>query len=170
MLRGGPVYSHLTHPLQIEGQPRVPRRRLRLDLGGVRLNGSRRPRRRRCRRRRGVPCQVKAPLGGCARRPRTSSGASAALAIIRCPPGRGETRRERGDTVGSRAGLGSPAREAGLANDAGRLPRFITNVVGTAAAMFYQVDRHGPPLPSEGPVLVTANLPPFARAGSQTAA
>ncbi len=40
----------------------------------------------------------------------------------------------------------------------GRVARMITRVVGTAAGVFYQVDRHGPPLP-EGPVLVAVNHP-----------
>ena len=39
-----------------------------------------------------------------------------------------------------------------------RIPRLITGVVGTAAGMFYRVDRHGPPLP-EGPLMVAANHP-----------
>ena len=39
-----------------------------------------------------------------------------------------------------------------------KISRLITAVVGTAAGLFYRVDRHGPPLPS-GPVLVTANHP-----------
>ena len=39
-----------------------------------------------------------------------------------------------------------------------RVPRVITGIAGTAAGLFYRVDRHGPPLP-EGPLLVTANHP-----------
>lgn len=39
-----------------------------------------------------------------------------------------------------------------------RFPRVITGIAGTAAGLFYRVDRHGPPLP-EGPLLVTANHP-----------
>ena len=39
-----------------------------------------------------------------------------------------------------------------------RRARLITRVVGTAAGVFYQVDRHGPALPG-GPVLVAANHP-----------
>lgn len=39
-----------------------------------------------------------------------------------------------------------------------RIPRLITGVVGTAAGMFYRVDRHGPPLP-KGPLMVAANHP-----------
>ena len=46
-----------------------------------------------------------------------------------------------------------------MARDTGRIPRLITAAVGRAAGLFYQVDRHGPPLPREGPVLVTANHP-----------
>ncbi|MGI9625191.1 MAG: 1-acyl-sn-glycerol-3-phosphate acyltransferase [Longimicrobiales bacterium] len=49
--------------------------------------------------------------------------------------------------------------DTGNTGNTGRLPRFITNVVGTAAGLFYQVDQHGPPIPEEGPVLVTANHP-----------
>ena len=41
---------------------------------------------------------------------------------------------------------------------AGRLPKLITDIVGGAAALFYRVDRHGPPLPT-GPLMVTANHP-----------
>ncbi|MCY4400504.1 MAG: 1-acyl-sn-glycerol-3-phosphate acyltransferase [Gemmatimonadetes bacterium] len=40
----------------------------------------------------------------------------------------------------------------------GRVAGIITRVVGTAAGVFYQVDRHGPRLP-EGPVLVAVNHP-----------
>ena len=39
-----------------------------------------------------------------------------------------------------------------------RIPRLIAGITGTAAALFYRVDRHGPPLP-EGPVIVAANHP-----------
>lgn len=39
-----------------------------------------------------------------------------------------------------------------------RIPRLITGITGTAAAVFYRVDRHGPPLP-EGPLIVAANHP-----------
>lgn len=39
-----------------------------------------------------------------------------------------------------------------------RIPRLIAGITGTAAAVFYRVDRHGPALP-EGPVLVAANHP-----------
>lgn len=39
-----------------------------------------------------------------------------------------------------------------------RIPRLITGVAGASAALFYRVDRHGPPLP-DGPLLVTANHP-----------
>ena len=39
-----------------------------------------------------------------------------------------------------------------------RIPRLITGIMGTAAALFYRVDRHGPPLP-DGPLVVTANHP-----------
>ena len=39
-----------------------------------------------------------------------------------------------------------------------RIPRLITGIMGTAAALFYRVDRHGPPLP-DGPLMVTANHP-----------
>ncbi len=39
-----------------------------------------------------------------------------------------------------------------------RIPRLITGIMGAAAALFYRVDRHGPPLP-DGPLLVTANHP-----------
>ena len=46
-----------------------------------------------------------------------------------------------------------------MARDAGRIPELITRIVGAVAGLFYRVDRHGPPLPAEGPVLVTANHP-----------
>ena len=39
-----------------------------------------------------------------------------------------------------------------------RLPRLIVGVTGTAAALFYRVERHGPPLP-DGPLIVAANHP-----------
>lgn len=39
-----------------------------------------------------------------------------------------------------------------------RIPRLITGIMGAAAALFYRVDRHGPPLP-DGPLVVTANHP-----------
>lgn len=39
-----------------------------------------------------------------------------------------------------------------------RIPRLITGIMGGAAALFYRVDRHGPPLP-DGPLVVTANHP-----------
>jgi len=39
-----------------------------------------------------------------------------------------------------------------------RIPRLIAGITGTAAALFYRVDRHGPPLP-EGPLIVAANHP-----------
>lgn len=39
-----------------------------------------------------------------------------------------------------------------------RIPRTITGIAGSAAGLFYRVDRHGPPLPG-GPLLVTANHP-----------
>ena len=39
-----------------------------------------------------------------------------------------------------------------------RIPRVISNIAGTAAGLFYRVDRHGPPLPG-GPLVVTANHP-----------
>ena len=39
-----------------------------------------------------------------------------------------------------------------------RIPRLIAGVTGTAAAVFYRVDRHGPPLP-DGPLIVAANHP-----------
>ena len=42
--------------------------------------------------------------------------------------------------------------------DLDRIPRLITGITGTAAALFYRVDRHGPPLP-EGPLIVAANHP-----------
>lgn len=43
-------------------------------------------------------------------------------------------------------------------SEPGRIARLIIRLVGTAAAIFYRVDRHGPPLPP-GPVLVAANHP-----------
>lgn len=39
-----------------------------------------------------------------------------------------------------------------------RIQRLIAGVTGTAAAVFYRVDRHGPPLP-DGPLIVVANHP-----------
>ena len=39
-----------------------------------------------------------------------------------------------------------------------RFPQLVVKVVGAAAAAFYKVDRHGPPLP-DGPLLVAANHP-----------
>ena len=39
-----------------------------------------------------------------------------------------------------------------------RIPRLITGIAGTAAGLFYRVDRQGPPLP-DGPLLVAANHP-----------
>ena len=42
--------------------------------------------------------------------------------------------------------------------DQKRIPRLIAGVAGAAAALFYRIDRHGPPLP-EGPLLLTANHP-----------
>ena len=39
-----------------------------------------------------------------------------------------------------------------------RIPRLIAGITGTAAALFYRVDRHGPPLP-DGPLIVAANHP-----------
>lgn len=39
-----------------------------------------------------------------------------------------------------------------------RIPRLIAGFTGAAAAVFYRVDRHGPPLP-DGPVIVAANHP-----------
>ena len=39
------------------------------------------------------------------------------------------------------------------------VPRLITRFVGWVAGTFYRVDRHGPQVPTEGPVLVTANHP-----------
>ncbi|MDP2958695.1 MAG: 1-acyl-sn-glycerol-3-phosphate acyltransferase [Longimicrobiales bacterium] len=42
--------------------------------------------------------------------------------------------------------------------DTGLLPQLITKLVGWAVALFYEVERTGPPL-AEGPVLVTANHP-----------
>ncbi len=38
------------------------------------------------------------------------------------------------------------------------IPRLIAGITGTAAALFYRVDRHGPPLPG-GPLIVAANHP-----------
>ena len=38
------------------------------------------------------------------------------------------------------------------------MPRLIAGLTGSAAAVFYRVDRHGPPLP-DGPVVVAANHP-----------
>ena len=40
----------------------------------------------------------------------------------------------------------------------GRFPKLVVKVVGAAAATFYRVDRHGPPLP-DGPLIVAANHP-----------
>lgn len=45
-----------------------------------------------------------------------------------------------------------------MARPQSRIARLITWMVGTAAGVFYRVDRHGPPLP-EGPLLVAANHP-----------
>ena len=39
-----------------------------------------------------------------------------------------------------------------------RIPRLITRMTGIAAALFYRVERHGPPLP-DGPLIVAANHP-----------
>lgn len=39
------------------------------------------------------------------------------------------------------------------------MPRLITRFVGWVAGTFYRVDRHGPRVPGEGPVLVAANHP-----------
>ena len=39
-----------------------------------------------------------------------------------------------------------------------RIPRLIAGLSGAAAAVFYRVDRHGPPLP-DGPLIVAANHP-----------
>ena len=39
-----------------------------------------------------------------------------------------------------------------------RIPGLIAGVTGTAAGVFYRVDRHGPPLP-DGPLIVAANHP-----------
>ena len=46
----------------------------------------------------------------------------------------------------------------GRGADLDRIPRLLAGITGTAAALFYRVDRHGPPLP-EGPLIVAANHP-----------
>ena len=52
-----------------------------------------------------------------------------------------------------------PSRRRALSREGGLVPRFITRFVGWVAGTFYRVDRHGPQVPGEGPVLVAANHP-----------
>lgn len=51
------------------------------------------------------------------------------------------------------------SRRSALSREAGPVPRLITRFVGWVAGTFYRVDRHGPQVPAEGPVLVAANHP-----------
>ena len=62
-----------------------------------------------------------------------------------------------------RGGLAGQARYSAIpgpptGSTLDRIPRLIAGLTGSAAAVFYRVDRHGPPLP-DGPVIVAANHP-----------